>query len=122
MAKILSMILILLKDFNNIILSYGLLQDEPSLQSRRKYMTCICSSLVLINVPSAMAASKQRIDADLMNASVATERSVCRNCGGNGAIICEKNLSFFFLGHAGKANFILLWAFCIMKGVKKTVV
>ncbi|XP_078441394.1 dnaJ/Hsp40 cysteine-rich domain superfamily protein [Wolffia australiana] len=56
-------------------------QDESSLTSRRKYVTCICSSLVMINVPP--------VSADVTNGPTVTERAVCRNCGGSGAIICD---------------------------------
>ncbi|CAA6664251.1 unnamed protein product [Spirodela intermedia] len=69
--------------------SHFLYQDEQSLTSRRKYMTCICSSLVLINVPAVSAAAAKGSGADVMNGATVTERAACRNCGGSGAIICD---------------------------------
>lgn len=73
----------------SIYVSIFLFQDEQSLTSRRKYMTCICSSLVLINTPAVFAASPKGSGADVVNGATATERAACRNCGGSGAIICE---------------------------------
>ncbi|KAL6966315.1 Proteasome subunit alpha type-2 [Sarracenia purpurea var. burkii] len=52
------------------------------LTSRRQCMTCLCSTIALINIGNSVSKSKA-IALD------GKERPVCRNCGGNGAIICD---------------------------------
>ncbi|XP_057483502.1 protein PHOTOSYSTEM I ASSEMBLY 2, chloroplastic isoform X1 [Actinidia eriantha] len=52
------------------------------LTSRRQCMTCLCSTIALVNIGSSVSESK----ATSMDGK---ERPVCRNCGGSGAIICD---------------------------------
>lgn len=49
------------------------------LSSRRLCLTCLCSSIALINTTCELKAV----------AMDGKERAVCRNCGGSGAVICD---------------------------------
>ncbi|XAR62887.1 hypothetical protein NMG60_11017804 [Bertholletia excelsa] len=51
--------------------SEPLKEGSKILTSRRKYLTCLCSSVALIKIGSSQ------------------RKPVCRNCGGSGAIICD---------------------------------
>ncbi|CDP13156.1 unnamed protein product [Coffea canephora] len=51
--------------------------------SRRLCLTCLCSTVALINISSSSVSEPKAI------ASEAKERAVCRNCGGSGAVVCD---------------------------------
>ncbi|KAJ3677076.1 hypothetical protein LUZ60_002800 [Juncus effusus] len=59
------------------------LKSNHSVQSRRKCVACICSTLALINVSNTQKAGA------LPAASGDSPKAVCRNCRGAGAIICD---------------------------------
>ncbi|XP_042494099.1 protein PHOTOSYSTEM I ASSEMBLY 2, chloroplastic-like [Macadamia integrifolia] len=58
--------------------------------TRRWCLTCVCSTLTLINISNGSIAASEAA------ALEGKERPVCRNCGGSGAIIC-KSCNYFFL-------------------------
>ncbi|CAI9106812.1 OLC1v1006040C2 [Oldenlandia corymbosa var. corymbosa] len=51
-------------------------------KSRRWCLTCLCSTVALINVPGSSSEPKA-VAMDGM------DRAACRNCGGSGAVICD---------------------------------
>lgn len=56
--------------------------------SRRKSIACLCTSLVLINLSECCIGTTNGV-ASIQNDDSLKEKSVCRNCGGTGAIICD---------------------------------
>ncbi|XP_043693615.1 protein PHOTOSYSTEM I ASSEMBLY 2, chloroplastic [Telopea speciosissima] len=51
--------------------------------TRRLCLTCVCTTLALINISNGSIAASEAI------ALEGKERPACRNCGGSGAIICD---------------------------------
>ncbi|KAL3834847.1 hypothetical protein ACJIZ3_009583 [Penstemon smallii] len=51
--------------------------------SRRKCLTCICSTVALIVAPGISDSRKANAALD------GKEKAVCRNCSGSGAVICD---------------------------------
>ncbi|XP_059593316.1 protein PHOTOSYSTEM I ASSEMBLY 2, chloroplastic isoform X1 [Vitis vinifera] len=56
-------------------------KGSPALISRRSCLTCLCTTMVLINTSGSSAT--------IQNAMDAKEKPVCRNCGGSGVILCD---------------------------------
>ncbi|GFQ02510.1 hypothetical protein PHJA_002395000 [Phtheirospermum japonicum] len=51
--------------------------------SRRRCLTCLCSTVALIVAPGISGSDPKAIALD------GNEKAACRNCGGSGAIICD---------------------------------
>lgn len=56
-------------------------KGSPALISRRSCLTCLCSTMVLINTSGSSATIQNVMDAK--------EKPVCRNCGGSGVVLCD---------------------------------
>mgnify|MGYP004712377421 CR=1 FL=1 len=92
-----------------LLLKQGL---ETSI-SRRLCLTCLCSTVALINISSSSVSGPKAI------ASEAKERAVCRNCGGNGAVICKfRNSLFVLFVSCLHFVYILYNSFCRSKTVR----
>ncbi|KAF6151763.1 hypothetical protein GIB67_010337 [Kingdonia uniflora] len=56
---------------------------DQVLTSRRRCLTCLCSSLALISTSASSFSLSKAIASEVL------ETPGCRNCGGSGAIICD---------------------------------
>lgn len=67
------------------------LQEAQASTSRRLCLTCLCSSIALINVAGTSVSAPKAVALD------GKERPVCRNCGGSGAVLCEYSFRLPFV-------------------------
>jgi len=69
-------------------------QDSQILSSRRKCLSCLCTTLGLLIVSGSSIRTPNGLALDMMDVP---DKPVCRNCGGSGAIICKKSPFFLIL-------------------------
>ncbi|XP_062192228.1 protein PHOTOSYSTEM I ASSEMBLY 2, chloroplastic-like isoform X1 [Phragmites australis] len=60
---------------------------EEHTPSRRKCIACLCA-VTLISASGPTICAPNGLAADMMNKS-GTQKAVCRNCNGSGAVICD---------------------------------
>ncbi|KAK1287540.1 hypothetical protein QJS10_CPB19g01645 [Acorus calamus] len=65
------------------------IEGDQSLYSRRRSLTCLCAAITLINASGTSISIPKAMALENRDGSMGNERSVCRNCGGSGAIICD---------------------------------
>lgn len=71
-------------------MSYFLMQMTHLVPSRRKCLACLCANLALLNVSVFSICLPNGIALDMVDGTLEKEKTVCRNCGGTGAIICKE--------------------------------
>lgn len=77
------------------------------LPSRRKCLSCLCTTLGLITLSGPSITTPKGLAMDMRDGSSGIEKPGCRNCGGSGAIICkESSLSSSFHIHGCFRNFL----------------
>ncbi|MQL85493.1 hypothetical protein Taro_018022, partial [Colocasia esculenta] len=59
-------------------------KDAQLMPSRRRCVTCLCTSLALMNISSFSLIAPKGYGLDMMDGAPGTEKAVCRNCGGSG--------------------------------------
>lgn len=65
------------------------LEAKESLSSRRKCLSCLCTTLGLITVSASSTRQPNGLAFAMMDGSSGIDKPGCRNCGGSGAIICD---------------------------------